>query len=81
MKSFKPQKINIKTENKKLFIKKHRDCGKSTTAKQNQAGIVVLKKQPLLTICEKLQNYKNQLYNCRQKLVGLVLKKEILGKN
>ena len=60
MKSFKPQKINIKTENKKLFIKKHRDCGKSTTVKQNQAGIVVFKKQPLLTTFEKLQNSKNQ---------------------
>ena len=78
MKSFKPQKINIKTENKKLFIKKHRDCGKNTTAKQNQADIVVLKKQPLL---EKLQNSKNQFKNCKQKLVGLVLKTEILGKN
>ena len=80
MKSFKPLKINIKTANKKLLIKKHRDCDKTTTAKQNQAGTVVFKKQPLLTTCEKLQNSKNQVKNCKQKVVGLVLETEVLGK-
>ena len=38
--------ISIKTANKKLLIKKHRDCGITTTA-QNQADTVVFKKQPL----------------------------------
>ena len=80
MKSFKPLKIYINTENKKLLIKKHRDCDKTTTAKQNQAGTVVFTKQPLLTTCEKLQNSKNQVKNCKQKIVGLVLETEVPGK-
>ena len=79
MKSLKPLKINIKTTNKKLLIKKQRDCGKTTTA-QNQAGTVVFKKQPLLTTCEKLQNSKNQVKNCKQKFVGVFLETEVPGK-
>ena len=79
VKSFKPRKINLKTANKKLVIKKHRNCGITTTA-QNQAGTVVFKKQPLLTTCEKLQNSKNQVKNCKQKIVGLVLETEVPGK-
>ena len=59
-----------------MFIKKYRDCGKTTTA-QNQAGTVVFKKQPLLTTCEKLQKSKNLVKNCKQEAVGLVLKAEV----
>ena len=62
VKSCKPLKININTENKKLFIQKYRDCGKTTTA-QNQAGIVVFKKQTLVTICDELSNSKNHVKN------------------
>ena len=80
MKSFKPLKINIKTANKKLLIKKHRDCDKTTTAKQNQAGTVVFKKQPLSTTYEKPQNSKNQVKNCKQKFVGVFLETEVPGK-
>ena len=58
---------------------KHRDCGKTTAVKQNQAGTVVFKKQPLLTTCEKPQNSKNLVKNCKQKAVGLVLKTEVSG--
>ena len=79
VKRFKPLEINIKTVNKKLFIKKYR-------LRQNYHGTkpsstVVFKKQPLLTTCEKLQFSKNQVKNCKQKAVGLVLKTEVSGKN
>ena len=63
-----------------MFIKKYRDCGKTTMA-QNQAGTVVFKKQPLLTTCDKLLNSKNHVRSWKQKAVGLVLKTEVSGKN
>ena len=49
VKSFKRLKIWCETKEKKFFIIKHRDCDKTTAAKQNKSGTVVFKQHPLLT--------------------------------